>query len=141
MDGLIERAIERSDVCYRAGNFVASHGCLIYRSEHDFVRIDEDVLRRVRVADDVVQATSMTAVDERVELFDRDAALVFDDALQSAVNVAHAGHDAAAELVVISHHELVGVLHACARGERFATAYETACRNGNSARGVVEEVS
>jgi len=47
--------------------------------EHDFVWIHEDVLLRVGIADEVVEAATIEG--QRVELLDGDAALVFDDAL------------------------------------------------------------
>src|SRR6266851_792557 len=109
------------------------------RTKHDFLRIDEDILLGVGIADEVVQTAAIG--NERIEKLDGDAALVLDDALQPAVNVTHAGHDAAAELVIISHHEFVGILHAGPRCERLASADQVTPRNGYSARRVVEKVS
>src|SRR5260370_5308405 len=48
-------------------------------TKYDFLGIDEDILRRVAVADEVVEAATIEA--ECVELLDGDAALVFHDAL------------------------------------------------------------
>src|SRR6266851_4635085 len=108
-------------------------------SEDLLVRIDEDILRCVGIADEVVEAATIEG--QRVELLDGDTALVFNDALEPAVNVADAGHDAASELVIVSHEELVGILHAGSRCERFASADQSTPRNGNSARRIVEKMS
>ena len=75
---------------------------------------------RVRVSDEVVQAAAVCS--ESVELFHRDAALIFNYALQATINVPCAGNDTTAELVLCSDDPLIRVLHSSTRSERFATA-------------------
>ena len=85
------------------------------------VRVDEDILLRAGVSDEVVQAAAV--IGKSVELFHRDAALIFDHALKATINVPSAGYDTAAELVLGSDDEFVRILHTRAGGKRFAAVY------------------
>ena len=102
--------------------------------ENNFVRIHEDVLRSIGVANDVVQ------VGTSVELFDGDAALVLNDSLEAPIDVADAGHNSAFEFAVISDHELIGIFHTGAWGERFTTGDQGAGVDWDSAIRLVKKV-
>src|SRR5262249_4928235 len=88
--------------------------------KHDFIRVDKNVRLAVRVADEVVQAAAVVGKGD--ELLDRDAAFVFDHALQAAIDVTNAGNDATLELVFRTDHELIRVFHAGSGLEGLATA-------------------
>src|SRR5437879_2827096 len=107
-------------VCNSVTVSSASNVCFVHPSEGLFVRVHEDVLLGVGVADEVVEAT--TIVCKGVELLDRDAALVFDDALKAPIDIAHSKNDAVAEFVLKPCDILVRVFHARPGSERFAAA-------------------
>jgi len=84
--------------------------------ERLFFGIDENVGLRAGISDEVVQTA--TVKGKRVELFNGDAALVFDDAFEPAIDVAHAGDDATAEFVLRADDKLIRIFHPYARLKR-----------------------
>ena len=81
------------------------------------IRVDENVLPCIWVSDEVVEPASV--IGQSIVLLHRNAALVFDHALEAAINVPGAGYDAAAELVLTSDDEFVRIFHTRAGRKRF----------------------
>src|SRR5213594_4931551 len=95
--------------------------------------------------DEVVERAAVCS--KSVELLNRNAALVLDDAFHAAVNVPHAGYDAAAELMFSSNNKLIGVFRAQAGHERPSAIDEDKGGCGNAAarlaqivRGIANEI-
>ena len=99
--------------------------------------VGEDVRLCIRVADKIVKAAAVEG--ERVELLDGNASLVFDDALQPAVDIPHTGDDASTKFVLCPDDELIRVFHAHAGLERLEAADANIHGSANASSGIVAQ--